>query len=369
MGKTDKATPESHDKGEEIKVTIGPKPHVDEEKDDKKHAYDDVVSRELSEWDTTESADDTSSLDDEKSSVEEELGRIEGIESTQIADIKKGSDDSSGKEDDVDDIDGRDFSEDDAVDSATEAVDLDKVMEDAKRNNPVVQEIRAANDKKKKRHGALVTALLCVVIALGAGAAAGYFYLDADSARNDNAKTESDLKSAKSRIASLETQVSDAEEAEAAREAEADASAAQISVNEGYREITELGVRFKESEATKGLLFGYIASNVDAAADAVAVSTKPLVKLSVGEGASVAYPCAFAGNVPTITRYQTDVKIGEEQVSKIGKKIGDAFYVYAAPAGNCAPSEAQAQQSRNDAARAVYDALEAIPVVDAPKAE
>ena len=45
----------------------------------------------------------------------------------------------------------------------------------------------------------------------------------------------------------------------------------------------------------------------------------------------------------------------------VGKKIGNAYFVYTAPTGNCAPNEVAAQTARNTAAKAIYDALEAVP--------
>ncbi|MBH2007766.1 hypothetical protein I8H83_04130 [Candidatus Saccharibacteria bacterium] len=293
--------------------------------------------------------------EEEISEVDRELGRIEGIESVEISKpvvdelIPDGVGDSK-LDSDKDLVSARD--EDGAAGSITGPVDLgSKDLGEAK-ENPVVLAMRKQEQEKKQKGSktglvALVFSIL-LVAALGVGA---YFYMQSTDASNKITELEASAAAAETTNATLRAQIK-------AGQAEQQHVAAASSE---YRTIGELGVRFKDTDATKAAIFGYTAVPTDGVADAVAVSTKPLARLAVGAGASATYPCAFTGNVPTIARYETDAKIGNGSASTLGKKIGDIYYVYTAPTGNCAPTEAAAQAARNATAKAIYDSLEAIP--------
>lgn len=243
--------------------------------------------------------------------------------------------------------------EDGAAGSITGPVDLNPKDPSETKENPVVLAMRKQEQEKKQKGSKTgLVALVFSILLVAALGAAAYFYMQSTDASSKITELESSAAAAQTTNATLQAQL---------KEGQAEQQSAAATSSE-HRTIGELNVRFKETDATKSVIFGYTAVPAESVADAVAVSTKPLAKLAVGAGASATYPCAFTGNVPTIARYETDVKIGNGSASTLGKKIGEVYYVYTAPTGNCAPTEVAAQAARNAAAKAVFDSLEAIPV-------
>ena len=247
--------------------------------------------------------DDPDEPEEEVSELDRELERVEGIESADTGAMKQ-VDEASAEHDTPDD------------DTLTAPVDLDKSTPETatleEKDNPVVVAIRKQEHDKKKSSGgkaSLVSVLLGVLL-LAAAAGAGYFYWVASDNAVKLSTAESELTTSEARSLALQKQLADTE-------AKSEDAASAATASSEYTIISELGVRYKQSDATKDLLFGYTVASADTNADAVAVSTKQLVKLAVGSGASVAYPCGFSGNVPTIARYTTDVQVNGQAVSTV----------------------------------------------------
>lgn len=282
--------------------------------------------------------------EEEVNDLDRELDRVEGIESTSVAAAPQTE---APGEPDTDDPD------------VTSPVDMEEKKISGESENEskehaagaaFVSALKHQDEKtKESKSKAGLVAIILALLVLVAGAGAAYFYFQWNDTRDQLSSIESELSSEQAKNSTLTNRVAELGEQE------------QAAVDDTeYVVIPELGVRYKPSEATENLVFGYTLVTTDTAADAVAVSTKQLVKLSVGTGNAASYPCAFTGNVPTIARYATDVKIGDSTASKLGKQIGDAYYVYTAPTGNCAPTEIEAQTARNTAAKAVFDSLEVL---------
>lgn len=290
--------------------------------------------------DTKDDAETTNEEPEEVSEEERELGRIEGIGAAGIP--KPPASPAEQNSDELDD-----------ATRVTAPVDMEKEIaapDDA--DNPLVAAIRKqeqAKDKPKKSNVGMVAGLLGVLLLVALGGA-GYFYMQVAAVNDQLTSAQSELATAQAKSVTLESQLK-----KATTEQKTDTA------DTGYQTIENLGVRYKETDATKQLVVGYTAAPADASADAVAFSTKQLAKLTTGSGDSTMYPCAFTGNVPTLARYTTDVKIGTSTASKLGKKIGTAYYVYTAPTAACATTDVSAQTARDTAAKAIYDSLEAVP--------
>jgi|GEM_PF-3247512 len=294
---------------------------------------------ESSVFDEESKSDD---FEDEVSDLDRELERVEGIESASIAKTAPVLEDSV-----LNDEESR----------ATQAIDLETPAPDvpATPNDAVlVAALRKQEQAQReggKKNGAKLASIILAVLLLATGAAAAYFYLNSMSTKEQLQQAQVERDTAQVQVTALQAAQNDQDEAP-----EEDAV-----LDDGYRVIDEIGVRFKTTDATQDLLFGYTVTPSNEAADAVAFSTKELASLAVGEGASVTYPCAFTGNVPKITRYTSDVAIGDSTASKLGKQVGESYYVYTAPIGQCAQANAAAQSARDVAVKAVYDSLEALP--------
>lgn len=352
-----------------VKVTIGGSDTDDEQKTsteaiEEKEADDSDDLLKLDEdtpsekdQDSLEAALEDLGPEEEVSETDRELERIEGIESAETSKPVVDSEPTLGATDTKDkEVVGA--YDDDVPSEITGPVDLEETLPKDK-ENPVLLAIRKQEQEKKPKRGKTgLVALIFSILLLAAIGGAVYFYMQTVDANTRVTSLESDVATAQAKNTSLQAQLKEDESNQQNVAAESDA----------YRTIPELEVRFKDTETTKSIVFGYTAVPTDATADAVAVSTKALTKLAVGTGAAAVYPCAFTGNVPTIARYTSDVKIADSTASKLGKKIGDVFYVYTAPVGNCAPTEVAAQTARNAAAKAIYDSLEAIPTATAATA-
>ncbi|QHN42555.1 hypothetical protein GII36_01665 [Candidatus Mycosynbacter amalyticus] len=311
---------------------------VDPEELKKADAID--ITAVLSDDDTkTDESKPNEEPEESVSEEERELGRIEGIESAE-----------NTKPDSKEEIAAEEIDEAEVM---TAPVDLEKeTAQSDEAKNPLVEALRKqeqSKDEPKKGKAGLLAGLLGVLLVI-ALAGAGYFYMQVADTNDQLAAAQSELTSAQATNSSLSTQL---KKATAEQQAAADSS--------GYRTIEGLGVRFKETDATKTIVFGYTVAPADTASDAVALSTKTLVKLTTGTGDAATHPCAFTGNVPVLARYTTDVKVGTSTASKAGKKVGDAYYVYTAPTTACATTETAAQTARDAAAKAIYDSLEVVP--------
>lgn len=335
----------------DIKDATDAPDHTGSDEDSVDKSREDVFDEDSKEDVPQEGALEDSELDDGAGVVSEEereLGRIEGIDS--IGEPAKVEEDEP--KDDTPARDARD-------DAMTAPVDLEKSVSSGNSTDatesPLVLAMRHQEQTKAKTAHSktgLIATLLGILLLVAIGGA-GYFYWQSNDSASKLATAQSDLTTMQSQNATLSAQLA---------KSKSDAQATATNKNDGtYKAIPELGVRFKPTDATKDIVFGYTTAPDAAAADAVALSTKQLVKLAVPNGAAATYPCGFGGNVPIISSYTTDAKVGDSTASKLGKKIGSLYYVYTAPTGNCAPTELSAQAARTTAAKAVYDALEALP--------
>lgn len=284
--------------------------------------------------------------EDETSELSRELGRVEGIESGVIR----------AEEPATDEPDEAELEAHESLD-ADKPVDLDPVTPDTKQENALLVAMR--NQEKKQGDRKSRIGLVAVVFGVLAAiflAGAAYLYVQNADMSDKNVAIESDLAAAKSESVQLRLQQAKLKEA-AAKEAQAAASQPV----EEFRVIHELGARFKENDANKNLIYGYTVTSTDEAADTVAFSTITLARLAQRSGASAVYPCGFNANAPTVTRYTKDVAVGTSMASKVGKKIGEAYFVYTAPIAPCATTNAAEIAARDAAAKAVYESLEAVP--------
>lgn len=311
--------------------------------DEEESPASDAEEKKLAETSAFEEEVKSDDFEDEVSDLDRELERVEGIESASVA--KAAPVEESGAADDEES-------------NATQAIDLETPAPDATAtpNDAVLaaalRKQEQAQREGGKKNGPKLIAIILAVLLLVAGAAAAYFYFDSMSAKEQLEQVQVERDTAQVQVTALQ----------AAQDDQDDATTEDATMDDGYRVIDEIGARYKTTDATKDLLIGYTVTSSDEAADAVAFSTKELASLAVGEGASVTYPCAFTGNVPKITRYTSDITIGSSTASKLGKQVGESYYVYTAPIGQCAQSDAEAQSTRDLAVKAVYDSLEALPV-------
>lgn len=299
--------------------------------------------------------------DEELSDLDKELGRIEGIESTSVSLNTDSNDDTADKED------SNKTPEDDGV-ITSESVDLDPVTTDVTKENALVAAMRQQEktEKSKKGTARVVTGILALLLVAALGGAA-YLYTQTTALADQKSTVETERDQLKTQNTTLKGQQANIQE-KAYEQAKKDLEAKVAEENktpakvvDEYVTIRELGVRYKRSDVTRNLIYGYTVTSDSVEADSVAFSTTTLARLVQRNGASATYPCAFSGNVPTITRYAKDIPVGNEMASKAGKKLGDAFYVYVAPTGACTTTNAQDITARDAAVKAVYDSLEAIP--------
>lgn len=307
--------------------------------------------------------------EEEMSELDRELGRVEGIESTAAFAAQRSGKESEGASDEV----KNDGADDDKVtieqpDTKSQAVDLDPVTEDTTKENPLVSAMRKQEkdrSEKKSKLG-IVTAVLAVLF-VGAAGAAGFFYMKTSTLANDKEaveteRTELAAKNSKMRDEQTTIREQALKEARETLEKKAENGDAQAVAGGDYVTIRELGVRYKQTDANKSLIHGYTVTTNVPNVDSVAFSTASLARLSPdNSGASPVFPCAFTGNVPVVTRYAQDMPVGNSTASKVGKKIGEAFYVYTAPVSACLPGHDADITARDTAAKAVFDSLEALP--------
>lgn len=299
---------------------------------------------------------DISALDshdeDEVTEIDRELERVEGIESAEIRseqpqdhDVKKDVEKNVAA-----------IAPDEEV-RATKPVDLDPVTPNAAKEHALMTAMRNQDNGQGSKKGKLgiVAAVLGIVMVVAFGIA-GYLYMQNTDISDQKASIESELEATKSQNVQLKLQEAKIKET-AQKEAEETASQSASA----YRTIPELGVRFKETDTTKNLIYGYTVTGTETSVDSVAFSTVVLARLTQRNGASATYPCGLTGNAPTITRYKQDIAVGTSMASKLGKKIGDAYFVYTAATGQCATTNTTDIAARDTGVKAVYENLEALP--------
>lgn len=132
-----------------------------------------------------------------------------------------------------------------------------------------------------------------------------------------------------------------------------------------YREIPELGVKYKLTEQTKDLTYSF-RSNEDGTVRIAVFST---VAMSAMKGTGIEeFPCtsstAPSGSF-TLYKNGNEVMQGGRMVKDIARKIGDYYYVYAHPQYACSLSPnslppVEGLQASIDAVKTAFDSLEAM---------
>ncbi len=287
-------------------------------------------------------------------------------------DVQKNPNTQSGELDKVDDSEEKDLSVDESkeldaqAEELTEMSDLDRElraaegieqMRTAEQKAEIINKIRSPEPEGSGKKFILVVAILALLLLTAIGVA-GFFYMQQSSATSKANALQAELDTSSQELASLKAK----QKAEAEKLAADEAKTAETSKVK-YVTISELGVRYKVTDANKALVYGYATKSADTNIDSVAFSTTELARVVKKEGSVDTYPCGLVGGIasPEITRYKKDVMVNGVMASKVGKKIGDAYYVYAQPQSLCSDTLRDAQTARNTAVKAVFDSLEVIP--------
>lgn len=224
----------------------------------------------------------------------------------------------------------------------------------------IIDKIR--HPEPKKQGSKLVIAIVALaVLLLAVIGAAVFLYLQQSSAASKARLLQSELDSSVTELAVLQAKqkaVADKDTAENAKAAETNKTK--------YVTIAELGVRYKVTDTNNDLVYAYATKSSDINIDSVAFSTTELARVVKKEGVVDVYPCGLVGGIasPEITRYKKDITVNGAMVSKVGKKVGDAYYVYAQPQSLCSDTMRDAQTARNAAVKAAFDSLEVIPATE-----
>ncbi|HEU4716096.1 MAG TPA: hypothetical protein VFS14_04685 [Candidatus Saccharimonadales bacterium] len=127
-----------------------------------------------------------------------------------------------------------------------------------------------------------------------------------------------------------------------------------------YREIPELGVKYKLTEQTKGLTY-HFRSSEDGKTKIADFSTIALSAMKESDGV---FPCT-SSHAPSgiFALYENGNQIIQgKMVKELGKKVGAFYYVYSHPQYACSVNGqiVQGLQASIDAVKAAYDSLEAM---------
>lgn len=129
-----------------------------------------------------------------------------------------------------------------------------------------------------------------------------------------------------------------------------------------YREIPELGVRYKLTEETKGLTYRFANNGM---AQTISFSTEELTTVRLGEGDDAKYPCtsdAMPGGVITRFKEGETLRVGPSDITSTNKKIGDYYYLLQAPQASCGVGDAATMAKEQAAVKAVQKAFESLEV-------
>lgn len=221
----------------------------------------------------------------------------------------------------------------------------------------IIEKIRRPEPEKPGKKLIIAVAVLAVLLLTAIGAA-GFFYMQQSSAASKASALQTELDGSTQELATLKAKQKAETEKLAAEEAKT-TEASKVK----YVTISELGVRYKVADANKALVYAYATKSADTNIDSVAFSTTELARVVKKEGSVDTYPCGLVDGIasPEITRYKKDVMVNGAMASKAGKKVGDAYYVYAQPQSLCSDTMRDAQTARNTAVKSVFDSLEVIP--------
>jgi len=129
-----------------------------------------------------------------------------------------------------------------------------------------------------------------------------------------------------------------------------------------FREVPELGVKYKVTDATKDLTYSYV-SDDQGTVKRVNFSTLTLSQLKDDAGNS---PCASSGgpsgSISELDNVDRARALYGADNTENTKKIGDHVFVYIQPQSACTDSTLSAGdlQASQDAVKTVFDSLEAM---------
>lgn len=154
--------------------------------------------------------------------------------------------------------------------------------------------------------------------------------------------------SLESRVAALKTLAEDAQKE--AKKSEEPSAAVM------YREIPELGVKYKLTDQVKDLTYRYH-SDERGQVEWVSFTTKELARLKDSQGMN---PCADSMTSGGFTRQMSAPTSKDPRL--VVKKIGNYYFLYSAPEVGCMVDthEPTGVEAGIKAVKAVYDSLEAM---------
>ena len=123
-----------------------------------------------------------------------------------------------------------------------------------------------------------------------------------------------------------------------------------------YREIPELGVKYKLTEQTKGLTYQYYADE-HGRFEGARFTTKELARLKDSRSQN---PCSTSMPSGSISRQMTAPSTNDSRI--VAKKIGGYYFMYNAPEVGCMidTHDAPGFQQSVQMVKAAYDSLEAM---------
>lgn len=279
--------------------------------------------------------------------IDKELERVESIE---------------GGKDDVDSVEVAEATEEKIVEPTIEPV-LEFGAETVA-PKPTIEEIIGKNaEQSPKSKKPLGWILVCLALLLILAGLVGYYFYDKMNQEQAVASLKTQLSDADQQKQAAVNQLASLKAAQTKAESEAKA---QDDVK--YREIPELGVRYKVTDVTKDQIYAAFPKS----SDQVTVAFSTLALSSVVEKSKTGnineYPCSLSSSGPQSISYYKDssAMVGAEgsektAVSKAGKKIGDGYFYFAATQPACSDKLADVQTANLKAVEEIYKSLEAIP--------
>jgi hypothetical protein len=132
--------------------------------------------------------------------------------------------------------------------------------------------------------------------------------------------------------------------------------ATKLAIQTQYREIPELGVKYKVTDQTKNLTYQYYADE-QGRFEGVRFTTKELARLKDSQSQN---PCAASMPSGSISRQMTAPSTNDPRI--VTKKIGGYYFMYNAPEVGCMidTHDAPGFQQSVQMVKAAYDSLEAM---------
>jgi hypothetical protein len=280
--------------------------------------------------------------------IDKELERVESIE---------------GGKDDVDSVEVAESTEEKIVGPTVESVS--EFGAETVAPKPTIEEIIGKNaEQSPKNKKPLSWILICIVLLLALAGLAGYYFYDKMSQDQTVANLKTQLSDVDQQKQAAVNQLASLKAAQTKAENEAKA---QDDVE--YREIPELGVRYKVTDVTKDQIYAAFPKSQDQ----VTVAFSTLALSSVVEksktGSVNEYPCSLNSSGPQSISYYKDpnAMVGVEgsekaAVSKAGKKVGEGYFYFTAAQAACSDKLADVQAANLKSVEDIYKSLEVIPV-------